>query len=222
MKTKIVFLFLFFIQISCQKQNKTSINEKEAQLNMSKSEMDKLMSCSYIITLKTGEDKDLIQAIMNKFNFTQKEKVQSKIYSDMFEKCVNSIKNDIVLKIFKNLHLIEKPEFTEEIRNIVDIDYTKYNSETDFNLSNSQQILIHKFKKVKELFQKNVDNPDEINNDYEDTENNNNQVYDIMNIPYYIKIIIFIIVFGFLFLGIFYYLKKLTAKPDKKKKKKIH
>lgn len=140
----------------------------------------------------------------------------------MFEKCVNSIKNDIVIKIFKNLHLIEKPEFTEEIRNIVDIDYTKYNSETDFNLSNSQQILIHKFKKVKELFQKNVDNPEEINNDDEDTENNNNQVYDIMNIPYYIKIIIFIIVFGFLFLGIFYYLKKLTAKPDKKKKKKIH
>ena len=69
MKTKIVFLFIFFIQISCQKQNKTSINEKEAQLNMSKSEMDKLMSCSYIITLKTGEDKELIQAIINIFRY---------------------------------------------------------------------------------------------------------------------------------------------------------
>lgn len=223
MKTKIVFLFLFFIQISCQKQNKTSTNEKEAELNMSKSEMDKLMSCSYIITLKTQEDKDLIDSVKNKLNSTQQEKIAAKIYTDMYEKCVNTIKEESVSKIFQNLKLVIQPEYSEEVRKLVEIDYTMYNNNMNLNLTLNQQILVYKFQKVRELFQKKKeDNPDEEreNERGEDNESFQSNTYDIMKMPKYINVIMFIIVFGVLFLGTFFLLRKLTYKPEKKKKKK--
>ena len=41
-----------------------------------------------------------------------------------------------------------------------------------------------------------------------------------MKMPKYVNVIMFVIVFGFLFLGSYFLLKKLTYKPEKKKKKK--
>ena len=142
MKIKLLFSITFLIIILCKKENITNSNKNENTLNISNYEMDKLMSCSYIITLKTQEDKDLIDSVKKKLNTTQQEKISAKIYTDMFEKCVNTIKEESVLKIFKNLKLVIEPEYSEEVRKLVEIDYTIYNNNQNLNLTLNQQILV--------------------------------------------------------------------------------
>ena len=181
------------------------------------------MSCSYIITLKTQEDKDLIDSVKKKLNTTQQEKISAKIYTDMFEKCVNTIKEESVSKIFKNLKLVIEPEYSEEVRKLVEIDYTIYNNNQNLNLTLNQQILVYKFQKVREIFQKKkAENPKEdIENERgEENDDFTSNTYDITKMPKYINAILFIIVFGLLFFGTYFLLKKLTYKPEKKKKKK--
>ncbi len=222
MKIKLIFSITFLIIILCQKEKETHSNEND-NLNMTNYEMDKLMSCSYIITLKTQEDKDLIDSVKNKLNTTQQDKIAAKIYTDMFEKCVNTIKEESVLKIFKNLKLVIEPEYSEDVRKLVEMDYTIYNDNINFNLTINQQILIYKFQKVRELFQKKKEknfDEDRENERGEDNESFQSNTYDIMKMPKYINVIMFIIVFGFLFLGTYFLLRKLTYKPEKKKKKK--
>ena len=223
MKIKLIVSITFLIIILSQKENVTNSNKNDNILNMTNYEMDKLMSCSYIITLKTQEDKDLIDSVKNKLNTTQQEKIAAKIYTDMYEKCVNTIKEESVAKIFQNLKLVIQPEYSEEVRKLVEIDYTMYNNNINLNLTLNQQILVYKFQKVRELFQKKKDeNPDEDreNERGEDNESFQSNTYDIMKMPKYINVIMFIIVFGFLFLGTYFLLRKLTYKPEKKKKKK--
>ncbi len=222
MKIKLIFSITFLIIILCQKEKETHSNEND-NLNITNYEMDKLMSCSYIITLKTQEDKDLIDSVKNKLNTTQQDKIAAKIYTDMFEKCVNTIKEESVLKIFKNLKLVIEPEYSEDVRKLVEMDYTIYNDNINFNLTINQQILIYKFQKVRELFQKKKEknfDEDRENERGEDNESFQSNTYDIMKMPKYINVIMFIIVFGFLFLGTYFLLRKLTYKPEKKKKKK--
>ncbi len=222
MKIKLIFSITFLIIILCQKEKETHSNEND-NLNMTNYEMDKLMSCSYIITLKTQEDKDLIDSVKNKLNTTQQDKIAAKIYTDMFEKCVNTIKEESVLKIFKNLKLVIEPEYSEDVRKLVEMDYTIYNDNINFNLTINQQILIYKFQKVRELFQKKKEknfDEDRENERGEENEPFESNTYDIMKMPKYVNVIMFVIVFGFLFLGSYFLLKKLTYKPEKKKKKK--
>ena len=223
MKIKLLFSITFLIIILCQKENITNSNKNENTLNISNYEMDKLMSCSYIITLKTQEDKDLIDSVKKKLNTTQQEKISAKIYTDMFEKCVNTIKEESVSKIFKNLKLVIEPEYSEEVRKLVEIDYTIYNNNQNLNLTLNQQILVYKFQKVREIFQKKkAENPKEdIENERgEENDDFTSNTYDITKMPKYINAILFIIVFGLLFFGTYFLLKKLTYKPEKKKKKK--
>ena len=222
MKIKLIFSITFLIIILCQKEKETHSNEND-NLNMTNYEMDKLMSCSYIITLKTQEDKDLIDSVKKKLNTTQQEKISAKIYTDMFEKCVNTIKEESVSKIFKNLKLVIEPEYSEEVRKLVEIDYTIYNNNQNLNLTLNQQILVYKFQKVREIFQKKkAENPKEdIENERgEENDDFTSNTYDITKMPKYINAILFIIVFGLLFFGTYFLLKKLTYKPEKKKKKK--
>ena len=223
MKIKLIVSITFLIIILSQKENVTNSNKNENTLNISNYEMDKLMSCSYIITLKTQEDKDLIDSVKKKLNTTQQEKISAKIYTDMFEKCVNTIKEESVSKIFKNLKLVIEPEYSEEVRKLVEIDYTIYNNNQNLNLTLNQQILVYKFQKVREIFQKKkAENPKEdIENERgEENDDFTSNTYDITKMPKYINAILFIIVFGLLFFGTYFLLKKLTYKPEKKKKKK--
>ena len=223
MKIKLLFSITFLIIILCKKENITNSNKNENTLNISNYEMDKLMSCSYIITLKTQEDKDLIDSVKKKLNTTQQEKISAKIYTDMFEKCVNTIKEESVSKIFKNLKLVIEPEYSEEVRKLVEIDYTIYNNNQNLNLTLNQQILVYKFQKVREIFQKKkAENPKEDieNESGEENDDFTSNTYDITKMPKYINAILFIIVFGLLFFGTYFLLKKLTYKPEKKKKKK--
>ena len=209
-------LFLFFlILISCKNKTESSKDNLNPQFNMTSSEMDKLMSCSMIMILKTQKDRDEIKNTMEKFNSTFQEKVQAKLFSDMFEKCVDNIKEDTYSKIIKDLVVIAEPDFTNDIEKLVDIDYSKYNENSNLEFSMKQMILSYKFQKVKTLFQEKRNNPQQ-----EGNENYKTNIYDITKIPNFVRIILFIFVFALLFIGTFYALKKLTYKPEKKKKKK--
>ena len=178
MKKNFLLSLFFLILISCENTTESSKDNLNDLFNMTNSEMDKLMSCSVIMTLKTQKDKEEIEKTLEKFNSTLQEKVQGKIFTDMFEKCVDNIKEDTYSKIIKNLVVISQPDFTKDIEKLVDIDYSIYN------------------------------------------ENYNTNIYDITKIPNSIRIILFVCVFAILFIGTLYALKKLTYKPEKKKKKK--
>jgi hypothetical protein len=133
----------------------------------------------------------------------------------MFEKCVDNIKEDTYSKIIKDLVVIAEPDFTNDIEKLVDIDYSKYNEKSNLEFSMKQMILSYKFQKVKNLFQQKMNNPKQ-----EGNENYVSNTYDITKVPNFVKISLFIGVFGILFIGSYFALKKLTYKPEKKKKKK--
>ena len=215
MKKNFLLSLFFLILISCENTTESSKDNLNDPFNMTSSEMDKLMSCSVIMTLKTQKDEEEIEKTLEKFNSTLQEKVQGKIFTDMFEKCVDNIKEDTYSKIIKDLVVIAEPDFTNDIEKLVDIDYSKYNEKSNLEFSMKQIILSYKFQKVKTLFQEKRNNPQQ-----EGNENYTTNIYDITKIPDYIRIILFIFVFALLFIGTFYALKKLTYKPEKKKKKK--
>ena len=215
MKKNFLLSLFFLILISCENTTESSKDNLNDPFNMTSSEMDKLMSCSVIMTLKTQKDKEEIEKTLEKFNSTLQEKVQGKIFTDMFEKCVDNIKEDTYSKIIKDLVVIAEPDFTNDVEKLVDIDYSKYNEKSNLEFSMKQIILSYKFQKVKTLFQEKRNNPQQ-----EGNENYTTNIYDITKIPDYIRIILFIFVFALLFIGTFYALKKLTYKPEKKKKKK--
>ncbi len=215
MKKNFLLSLFFLILISCENTTESSKDNLNDLFNMTNSEMDKLMSCSVIMTLKTQKDKEEIEKTMEKFNSSLQEKVQGKIFTDMFEKCVDNIKEDTYSKIINNLVVISQPDFTKDIEKLVDMDYSIYNENYNLDLSMEQQILAYKFQKVRNLFQEKMNNPQQ-----EGNENYNTNIYDITKIPNSIRIILFVCVFAVLFIGTLYALKKLTYKPEKKKKKK--
>ena len=209
MKYNFLLQFFFLIFISCQNTTKDSTKDAYDPFNMTNSEMDKLMACSFVMTYKSQKDKDIIQNTIQRFNESLQEKVQGKIFTDMFEKCADLIQEKTYSQFIKNLVVIQQPEFTNELEKLVDIDYSKYTVESSLDLTMEQQILAYKFQKVKTLFQEKMNNP-----------NHKSNTYDITKVPNYVKISLFIGVFGILFIGSYFALKKLTYKPEKKKKKK--
>ena len=215
MKYNFLLQLFFLILISCQNTSKDNTNEAYDPFNMTNTEMDKLMACSFIMTYKFQKDKDIIQNTIQRFNSSLQEKAQGKIFTDIFEKCTDSIEEKTYSQFIKNLIVIQQPEYTNDIEKLVDIDYSKYTEESNLDLTMEQQILAYKFQKVKNLFQQKMNNPNQ-----EGNENYVSNTYDITKVPNYIKISLFIGVFGILFIGSFYALKKLTYKPEKKKKKK--
>ena len=215
MKYNFLLQFFFLIFISCQNTSKDNTNEAYDPFNMTNTEMDKLMACSFVMTYKSQKDKDIIQNTIQRFNESLQEKVQGKIFTDMFEKCADLIQEKTYSQFIKNLVVIQQPEFTNELEKLVDIDYSKYTVESSLDLTMEQQILAYKFQKVKILFQEKMNNPNQ-----EGNENYKSNTYDITKVPNYVKISLFIGVFGILFIGSYFALKKLTYKPEKKKKKK--
>ena len=210
------FLQLFFlILISCQNTTKDNKKDTYDPFNMTNSEMDKLMACSFIMTYKSQKDKDIIQNTIQKFNSSLQEKAQGKIFTDIFEKCTDSIKEKTYSQFIKNLVVFQQPEFTNDIEKLVELDYSKYTDESNLDLTMEQQILAYKFQKVRNLYQEKMNKPNQ-----EGNENFKSNTYDITKVPNFVKISLFIGVFGILFIGSYFALKKLTYKPEKKKKKK--
>ena len=183
--------------------------------NLTIHEMDKLMACSTILSLKTQKDNDIILRVLNKFNKSLSEKVEGKMLTEMYENCVNKIDNKTILKFFNNFTYVPDSVYLNEYDKLLLPKYDSYNENSDFDLTVEQQILSYKFEKVKELYEQKT-SKERLENSQRISLGN----YDITKIPFYVKGIIFILVFGIFIFGTLFYLKKLTTKPESNKKKK--
>ena len=210
-------LFILLISyILCQeKKNNESDLLSGLPFNLTIHEMDKLMACSTILSLKTQKDNDIILKVINKFNKSLSEKVEGKMLTEMYENCVNKIDNKTILKFFNNFTYVPDSVYLNEYDKLLLPKYDSYNENSDFDLTVEQQILSYKFEKVKELYEQKT-SKERLENSQRISLGN----YDITKIPFYVKGIIFILVFGIFIFGTLFYLKKLTTKPESNKKKK--
>ena len=208
------FICLFFI--FCKNTNEEEdIYLTGIPFNISIYEVDKLMSCSVILKLKSEIDEKKINEILNKYNKTFSRKIERKILTDMYENCYNKIDNETIYKFCKNFNFINNNEYLNSYDKLFDdINYNNYNENSDLNLSEEQKIISYKFDKLKDLYEQ----KESKKNLYENKLKLGN--YDINNIPSWIKGTFFIFIFTFFIFGILYFLNRLNKKTIKNKRKK--
>ena len=226
--SKFFFLLLLILTINCQKEskNKTLNNTKKIvdskkPFNISIDEIDTMIVCSIIMEEKVKKYSSKIEKLQKKLNITTPELVVNKISADIFEKCTKLIKLEKVNYFVKNLTFINDFQWEKNFDTISEINFDKYNNESDLEYTTSQQVLMYNFQKAEEVFkQKQIE-------DRERYIKANQKIkigsLDLENIPQGFKLGIFLIIFLIFFGGIFYFLKGLNKKlgsNSKKKKKK--
>ena len=226
--SKFFFLLLLILTINCQKEskNKTLNNTKKivdskTPFNISIDEIDTMIVCSIIMEEKVKKYSSNIEKLQKKLNITTPELVVNKVSADIFEKCTKLIKLEKVNYFVKNLTFINDFQWEKNFDTISEINFDKYNNESDLEYTTSQQVLMYNFQKAEEVFkQKQIE-------DRERYIKANQKIkigsVDLENIPQGFKLGIFLIIFLIFFGGIFYFLKGLNKKlgsNSKKKKKK--
>ena len=193
--------------------------DKFRPFNLSNDEMDKMIFCTFVIQNTLKDKKDDLIGLQKKMNLTSPNIIYEKIGTDMFEKCNKNADINIVNKYIKNLTYFNNFKNEKSFKPLIDIDFDKYNNESDLVLTMEQQILMYKYQSVEEVFrQKRADQREE----YEQEEKKIKiGSIEIDQIPNYVKFTAFLVVLLIIFGGIFYFLKTLEKKPkDKKKNKK--
>ena len=193
--------------------------DKDRPFNLTYDEMDKMIFCTFIVQETIREKKDDFEAIQKKMNLSTPNPIYEKLGTDMFEKCNNKVDINIVSKFIKNMTYFNNFKMDKSYKALVELDYDKYNNESDLVLTMEQQVLMYKYQRVEDIFrQKRADLRDTIDKDNQKIKIGN---LELDNIPSSIKFTAFLGVLAILFGGIFYFLKKLEKKPkDKKKNKK--
>ena len=194
--------------------------DKFRPFNLSNDEMDKMIFCTFVIQNTLKDKKDDLIGLQKKMNLSSPNIIYEKIGTDMFEKCNKNADINIVNKYIKNLTYFNNFKNEKSFKPLVDIDFDKYNNESDLVLTMEQQILMYKYQSVEEVFrQKRADQRDTT------VKENNEKIkignFDIDNIPGSIKFSMLLLFLILIFGGVFYFLKKMEKKPkDKKKNKK--
>ena len=193
--------------------------DKDRPFNLTYDEMDKMIFCTFIVQETIREKKEDFEAIQKKMNLSTPNPIYEKLGTDMFEKCNNKVDINIVSKFIKNMTYFNNFKMYKSYKALVELDYDKYNNESDLVLTMEQQVLMYKYQRVEDIFrQKRADLRDTIDKDNQKIKIGN---LELDNIPSSIKFTAFLGVLAILFGGIFYFLKKLEKKPkDKKKNKK--
>ena len=193
--------------------------DKFRPFNLSFDEMDKMIFCTFVIQNTLRERKTELEKLQERMNLSSPNIIYEKLGTDMFEKCNKKADINVVNKYIKNLTYFDNFKFDKSFKPLVEIDFEKYNNESDLVLTMDQQVLMYKYQSVEEVFrQKRADQR-------ETTEKDNQKIkignFELDQIPNYVKFTAFLVVLIIIFGGIFYVLKSLEKKPkDKKKNKK--
>ena len=193
--------------------------DKFRPFNLSFDEMDTMIFCTFVIQNTLKDKKDDLSNLQKKMNLSSPNIIYEKIGTDMFEKCNKNANINIVNKYIKNLTYFNNFKYEKSFKPLIDIDFDKYNNESDLVLTMDQQVLMYKYQSVEEVFrQKRADQREA----YEQEEKKIKiGSLELDQIPNYIKFTAFLVVLLIIFGGIFYFLKTLEKKPkDKKKNKK--
>ena len=225
----ITLILLFFTLSLTKEENKNSSQIEEDDIdysqkfNLTIDEMDKMLLCSIFIQKALSKDKDRIEALINKTNISESDSylVFDKIGADIFERCYKDIDIRTVRKYFYNLSSVGDLEWDEKYDKYVEIDYDKYLNNSNFTLTEDQQLLSIKFNSIKKRLN------EKQKEDKEKKEKMKDEMlkvkignFDIDNIPTNIKGFFFVFIFALIFIGSIYLLKSLVNKPKKIKQKK--
>ena len=193
--------------------------DKFRPFNLSFDEMDKMIFCTFVIQNTLRDKKTDLENVQKKMNLSSPNMIYEKLGTDMFEKCNKNADINIVNKYVKNLTYFDNFKLEKSFKSLVDIDFDKYNNQSDLVLTMDQQVLMYKYQSVEEVFrQKRADQ-----REAHDQENQKIKIgsLELDQIPSYVKFTAFLVVLLIIFGGIFYFLKTLEKKPkDKKKNKK--
>ena len=193
--------------------------DKFRPFNLSFDEMDKMIFCTFVIQNTLRDKKTDLENVQKKMNLSSPNMIYEKLGTDMFEKCNKNADINIVNKYVKNLTYFDNFILEKSFKSLVDIDFDKYNNQSDLVLTMDQQVLMYKYQSVEEVFrQKRADQ-----REAHEQENQKIKIgsLELDQIPSYVKFTAFLVVLLIIFGGIFYFLKTLEKKPkDKKKNKK--
>ena len=193
--------------------------DKFRPFNLSFDEMDKMIFCTFVIQNALRDKKTDLENVQKKMNLSSPNMIYEKLGTDMFEKCNKNADINIVNKYVKNLTYFDNFILEKSFKSLVDIDFDKYNNQSDLVLTMDQQVLMYKYQSVEEVFrQKRADQ-----REAHEQENQKIKIgsLELDQIPSYVKFTAFLVVLLIIFGGIFYFLKTLEKKPkDKKKNKK--
>ena len=193
--------------------------DKFRPFNLSFDEMDKMIFCTFVIQNTLRDKKTDLENVQKKMNLSSPNMIYEKLGTDMFEKCNKNADINIVNKYVKNLTYFDNFKLEKSFKSLVDIDFDKYNNQSDLVLTMDQQVLMYKYQSVEEVFrQKRADQ-----REAHEQENQKIKIgsLELDQIHSYVKFTAFLVVLLIIFGGIFYFLKTLEKKPkDKKKNKK--
>jgi hypothetical protein len=229
-KILLLLILLSFYIIVCKKPtNKKNVNPKASKftstnsaknitsnLNISIDEMDKIMFCTIIVDESLKKANDELDKIVTRLNLKIPTQLVDKVTTEILEKCLN-VDIKTANKYMKNLTYLNNFEWEKEFNDYSKINYDKYNKTSDLSLTVKQQLLLHKYNEVNEIFKK------KRNEERELLEKENRKIrignIEMEKIPNSFKFGIFLTIFIIFFGAITYYLTTLGGKPKDKKKK---
>ena len=183
-------------------------------VDISYAEMDKMMTCSFIIGGRLNQDKDEVLKVIKRIGEEKGNQIQNKISYEMFEFCYNKIDNKTVSSYFKNLTLVGF-EWSKNLEKFSEVNYASYDNNTSLELTVNQMSLGMKFEQVKQIYE-----DKKIEAQREERKTLKIGTVDINQISPIYKLIFFIVVISTFIFGILYLLKKVDKTKVSKKQKK--
>ena len=228
-----------------------SSEDSDDQLDISNTgltiqEIDRLLFCGVLFQYKITQDEKTIGNIIKEYNVSNPYELYDKIRCIILYKCMDLVDIETANTYFKNgryLLQMTKNDF-ENFKTIYEVDYEQLKSIEDFKIKDEESYLLNKFKKAYEVHHKVNDKIDKLqkqkkeeirkekimrgNKIKEERKKEEEKIKAIenklLNLPDYVRSILFFIVIAALFGGCLYFVKlindKNKSKKDKKKKKK--
>lgn len=225
-----IFFFLQFLNIFCQNNNSSlnstsnktqSVSHSDRPFNLTYEEMDTFMVCSLVVQESLKVQQKSIDEVEKRLNIS-KNKIYEKVGTEIYEKCIEKMDINDVHLYMENFTYHYNFKWDKKYETFTKLDFSKYQNITDLGLTIKQQVLVYKYQKIEQLYRQHMADQREF------FENEDKKIkigkFDLDSIPGYVKGIVFLVIFGLFFGGLFYLLgslnKKNIGKKDKKDKRK--
>lgn len=207
--------------------NDTKFFDYLQNITLSDEEIDKFLFCGALLQIKISHDLKIINEIANEIKGINANDAYDKMGSYLLENCLNKVSLRTAQKHFyKGIYIEEiTNEYFDYYHSYHDVDYNsifKNKDAKDLKRSNKDLEYLFRFQKAHEIHTKRQeeDRQRKIQEERDSNEKMKAVGFDLLSLPSYVKIIIFILVFGALFGGSLYYVNSIINKPKKEKKKK--
>ena len=239
--------FLFFLNLVLLISSEDSGNNIDiSNTGLTIEEIDRLLFCGVMFQYKINKDENILRNIAKEYNISHFYELYDKIRCIILYKCMDLVDNETVSTYFKNgryFKQMTKNDF-DNFKNLYEVDYEQFKDKEDFKIKDEENYLLNKFKKAYEIHYKVTDEIEKIkkqreeesrkekimrgNRIKEERKKEQEKIKEIenklLNLPDYVRSILFFVVIAALFGGCLYFVKlinnKNKSKKDKKKKKK--